>query len=192
MLNMEHDERNNILRILESAIICVKEGNINKLKELSDQTIHDASTYQDQYCTSIAVIMYSLFKIFSRIDYKQKAGWQEYENGILSLLESMKNNLKLKNYSSFDRSIKRFFLIINKIEGKLKLYVQDVINNAKISKGSRLYEHGISLARTAELFGVSAYELMSYVGKTGIADVYTPKKNMLVKRLTMARGLFNE
>jgi len=33
---------------------------------------------------------------------------------------------------------------------------------------------------------------MSYVGKTGIADVYTPKKNMLVKRLTMARGLFNE
>ena len=104
----------------------------------------------------------------------------------------MKNNLKLKNYSSFDRSIKRFFLIINKIEGKLKLYVQDVINNAKISKGSRLYEHGISLARTAELFGVSAYELMSYVGKTGIADVYTPKKNMLVKRLTMARGLFNE
>ena len=66
-----------------------------------------------------------------------------------------------------------------------------MLNKARINKASRLYEHGISIGRTAELLGVTRFELMDYVGKTYIADV---KENMTIgarERLMIARRLFS-
>src|SRR3989344_1772475 len=97
--------------------------------------------------------------------------------------------LKLRMIS-FDLSVKEFFSLVDRVAGKLKFYIKEVIDTAKISKGSRLYEHGVSLSKTADLLGVSAYELMSYIGKTGIADVDAPLKNTVRKRLSFTRGLF--
>ena len=61
---------------------------------------------------------------------------------------------------------------IGRIDDKLKLYIDDVLDKAKIVKGSTLYEHGVSIGRAAELLGISQWELMSYVGKTKIIDRY--------------------
>mgnify|MGYP004006144369 CR=1 FL=1 len=59
---------------------------------------------------------------------------------------------------------------INKISGKLKKYIEDVLSKAKINKASRLYEHGLSLEKTSKLLGVSMFDLADYTGKTGISD----------------------
>ena len=39
---------------------------IKKLKDLSNQTIHDSTTFQDQEAIEIAVLIYSLSKIYEK------------------------------------------------------------------------------------------------------------------------------
>lgn len=187
---MDDEARKNIIRILDEGYRAVQEDNALKLRELSDNTIHDASTKQDNYSISIAVIMFSLHKLFSRISFRTYPNWNQLVEKILALLKAMKVSLEQDRMKSFDMAIREYFHLVDLVAGKLKFYIQEVIDTAKISKGSRLYEHGVSLSRTADLLGVTAYELMSYVGKTGIADVDAPLKNTVRKRLSFARGLF--
>ena len=71
----------------------------------------------------------------------------------------------------------------------LKLYIEQVINQAEVRKGSELYKHGLSIARVCELMGVSHWELMSYVGKTKIAD-YGTETFDIRKRIDFVRSLF--
>ena len=40
-----------------------------------------------------------------------------------------------------------------------------------IKKASRIYEHGISMQKTAKLLGISIWELAEYSGQTGISNV---------------------
>jgi len=79
---------------------------------------------------------------------------------------------------------------MNKLDSKLSVYVEEVFDKAKINKGSRLHEHGLSLGRTAKILGVSEWELMDYVGKTGIADVKLNLTKNIGERLKFARSLF--
>ena len=53
----------------------------------------------------------------------------------------------------------------------LKNYIQDVLKKAAINKGSRIYEHGVSMGQTAKLLGITPWELAEYSGQTGSADV---------------------
>ena len=61
---------------------------------------------------------------------------------------------------------------------------------AQIKKGSRLYEHGLSMAKSAEILGIGQWELMSYVGKTRIIDEEAVTTGVK-KRLDVARKIFN-
>jgi hypothetical protein len=78
---------------------------------------------------------------------------------------------------------------ISQSDEKLLMYVQNVIEKAHIAKGGDIYGHGISIARTAELLGVNQWDLMSFVGKTRIADKEEVPKD-ITKRLTFAKKLF--
>jgi len=79
--------------------------------------------------------------------------------------------------------------VISNFDSKLNLYIQKVIDEAEIKKGSKLYEHGISLAQTADLLGVSQWELMKYIGQTKIADKFVDEVNVK-DRLAHTRRLF--
>ena len=79
--------------------------------------------------------------------------------------------------------------LIGKIDEKLELYIEEVIEKSKIKKGSIIYEHGISVGKVAELLGLSTWELMNYIGKTTIADAGRERINV-ERRLAFARELF--
>jgi predicted transcriptional regulator len=57
------------------------------------------------------------------------------------------------------------------LESNLKRSVQDVFQKARINKASKIYEHGISMGATAELLGISLWDLSSYVGQSTISDM---------------------
>lgn len=59
-------EQKNILRILKETEEAIKNNDSYKLHQLSNQTIHSASTKQDEDNISIAVTIYSLGKIFQK------------------------------------------------------------------------------------------------------------------------------
>ena|SRR3989338_2831758 len=178
--------RKDILLILSKALDILKkkeEEEIAQLKELSNHTIHNSSIFQDDNSIDIAVLIYSLSKIIERrhfIDAK-----------IARLIGESYYLLKNNELTKYERAIRSLFNAISKIDEKLKLYVDEVIEQAQIKKGSKIYEHGISLARSAELFGTSQWELMSYIGKTQISEAHD-KRADIKSRLDFTRQLFTK
>ena len=94
---------------------------------------------------------------------------------------------KFQYWITFD-IFKTILRNISKQDAKMKLYIQQVIERAKVKKASKMHEHGISIARTAELLDLSQWELQSYIGKT-VREI--PHDGMTAKeRLQKARALF--
>ena len=67
--------------------------------------------------------------------------------------------------------------------------MDDVMSEAQIRKGSKMYDHGISLGQAANVLNISQWELMQYLGATKGADSPYDKSNV-VEKLKYARGLF--
>tara|TARA_Y100000310_G_scaffold133590_1_gene132574 strand:+ start:75 stop:632 length:558 start_codon:yes stop_codon:yes gene_type:complete len=179
--------KRDILSILSQIIeiLRVKEDkDIVEIRELSNHTIHNASIYQDEDSVSIAILVYSLSKICER-----KQGELDY-NSVINLLKAASKFLERNNLDKYRRIIKKAFRFISTIDSKLKMYIEEVINQAQIKKGSKLYEHGISMERAAFILGVSEWELMRYIGKTGIADIPLQEPVSVKSRLEFVRGIF--
>lgn len=185
---MEKEALHNILDIFLNVKKAILNNDILTLRNLSNRTIHSSSIYQDEYSISIAVIVYSLSKIFERADYKSMDSWGIFYKACLNFIDGCISSLKRNDLASFSNSLKNFVNAINKLDKKLRDYVKQVIEDSKINKASRLYEHGISIGRTAELVGISAFELSEYIGNTGIAEHGISGK--VIERLKFARGLF--
>ncbi len=185
MIEVKH-----VLDVLKQVKTAIETNNTSKLKFLSDQTIHSASTKQDEDNISLAVTIYSLGKIFERQDYRNLKGWEDFNRLITT---SLNNSIKYLEKNDLENYKKNFVLIgkaINKISGKLKNYIEQVFEKAKVNKASRIYEHGISLGKTANLLGVSLYDLVNYTGGTGIADTDLNQTIDVKQRIKFAEEIF--
>ena len=178
--------KKDIIAVLTELIEILKlkeEADISKIKELSNHVVHNASVFQDEDSISVAILIYSLSKIIERkkdLDYAR----------ILSMLNSCIAGLKNNNEEGFRKSVKNIFNFIRAVDEKLNLYIHEVINQAQIKKGCKLCEHGISVARSAEVLGISQWELMHYLGKTTLIDKFREPLNVN-NRLKIARSLFS-
>ncbi|MBI2651010.1 hypothetical protein HYX01_00915 [Candidatus Woesearchaeota archaeon] len=179
--------RKDALEIIKKviAILSIKgEKDIIGLKGLSNHTIHNASVFQDEISVSVAVLLYALSKIIER-----KRNEMDY-GSIIMHLENAQKYLEKSEESNFSSAIRKLFSEISSIDSKLKLYIEEVVNQAQIKKGYKLCEHGLSCGKASEVLGISQWELMNYIGKTklseGIEDIIDVKE-----RMRLARGLFS-
>jgi len=178
---MNEKIKRDIIAILNDCLKYIELQDIASIKELSNHTIHNASIFQDQDSISIAVIMYALSKIFDRKGAVSK--------DMINILKKAKSALQNNRFELYRKTVKSLIENISKEDTKLKLYIQEVIEQAQIKKGSKLYEHGISMAQAASLLGISQWDLMNYVGKTKISDAF--KETVSIEnRLKFTRGLF--
>ena len=183
-------EKKNIIGILDNSIKAVRKDNYLMLKELSDKTIHSASIYQDQDCISIAVIIYSLSKIFERRKYHEYGDWDLFYKTCLKSLTLAKENFQKERMEDYRKNLRDINTVIDRLESNLKKYIKEVFRKAMINKASRIYEHGISMQRTAELLGISEWELSEYAGRTGISDVNLSITMDIKTRIEKAMELF--
>jgi len=184
-------EKENVLRILQETKIAIKEFNSFKLKELSNQTIHTASITQDPDNIAIAVAVYSLSKIVERKQYQNFAGWEEFYNNIRSAIDKSIEAIKQKDDKKLKESLLLIQKSVSKLSGKLKEYIQDVFRKAQINKASKIYEHGISMEKTAKLLGITLFELASYSGqKPEISDAPLSKTLDVKTRIKTAMEMF--
>jgi len=181
--SMLPEVKTDILSILKEAVAAISDGDMMKLSELSNHTIHNASIFQDEDSISIAVVIYALSKIFGR-----EHG--VVDKNILEQLRAASQSLERDNFGRFKDTIHEITKTISSLDSKLKLYIEEVVNQAQIRKGSKIYEHGISLARASEMLGISQWELMSYVDKTQIID-RAEKARKAKNRIIFTRRLFN-
>ena len=184
-------EVDNILKIFEEAKKAISEGDVIKLKELSNQTIHTASTTQAPDNIAVAVMVYSISKIIERKEYRREKGWKEFYNAILSSINHSIILLKKKDEEGFKKEIENIRKLINKLSGDLKKDIQDVFRKASINKASKIYEHGVSMERTASLLGITMFELASYAGQKQAVSEEKEEKTIDVKsRIKTAMGVF--
>ena len=182
---MEQTVKTDILATLEDVLKILQDKpiHISALKELSNHTIHNASIFQDEDSVSIAILIYAISKILERgLDEK-------YRLRLVALIKEAYTSLDSGDVGKYKSLIRGIFKEITSIETKFKYYIEEVIRQAQIRKGSKIFEHGISIARASEMLGISQWELMSYVGKTALTDM-GPAEEMTKKRLAIARGLF--
>jgi len=175
--------KDDIIKVLARAldILNNEPANITELKELSNHTIHNASIFQDKDSVSIALIIYSLSKIFER---------GQTIDDVKYLFKDAFDSLKNNNFSEYQKIIQDLFKVISVYDNKFSAYIEEVITQAEIKKSSKLYEHGLSLGRASEILGISKWELMSYIGNTKINDVEDSKVDV-VDRIKFTKTLFN-
>jgi hypothetical protein len=81
---------------------------------------------------------------------------------------------------------------ITKVSKDLKYYIQDVFRKAQINKASKIYEHGISMEKTANLLGITVWELANYAGQRPEISEQKEIKTVSVKeRIKLAMGMFS-
>lgn len=184
------EESENILRILKETKEAIKKNDTFKIRSLSNQTINTASLTQDPDNIAVAVMVYSLSKILEREDYRKLAGWNTFYKIFISTFDKSIEDIEKKEYEKFRKDFEMIRKTINKMSGKLRRYIEDVFKQAEINKASRLYEHGLSMEQTANLLGITLYDLAEYVGKTGISEVHENQTISAKERVKIAMEMF--
>jgi len=183
-------EVENVLRILKETKRLIEEDNPFELKTLSNQTIHSATISQDGDNIVVAVLVYSLGKVLERDHYRNMDGWTEFYNSLIKNLELTIDALKKESVNNARIYLGRIRNSLNKFSGDLSRYIKDVFKKAEINKAFKLYEHGLSTEKTAELLGVSLWDLSSYIGQSSIADAKIAISMPIAKRIKIAEDIF--
>ncbi len=185
------EEKNHILDILRQVRDAVQRKDYIKIKHLSNKFVHHSSVHQDADVIAVAVIIYSLSKMIEREDYKTEKNWKQFYKDYLRTINNMIKALEKNNHKEFHNQIELNRKLLSKLSGNLKRDMKDVFNRAKINKASKIYEHGISMEKTAKILGITLWELAEYSGRSNFKHVNLGVTMPLEKRLALAREIFN-
>ena len=183
-------EPKHILNILNQTKAAVKKEDTIKLKELSNQTMHSASIQQDTDSIMIAVILYSLSKMLERTGYHSNKEWKPFLKNLMRHIDNSIHALKHNKQKKLSSELGKITQEISSLSGDFKKSIRDVFKKAKINKASRIYEHGLSMEKTAKLLGVSIWDLAEYTGQTGVSDVNLNVTMPIKKRIKIAEEIF--
>ena len=187
---MEQVVKKDILSILTKSYETIRRKQYYKLKSISDTIIHNSVITQDESCILLTVVIYSLSKIYERESYREYDDFKILDTVVVNELKKAFNSASNNKTVEYEESLRNILKVYTKLTSKLSGHVKEIIENAKINRASRLYEHGVSLGRTSEILGISEFDLMSYVGKTGIGDVSLGINKKIADRIKFTRGLF--
>lgn len=158
----EHD---NIIRILKETKNALGKRDASKLKELSNQTIHTASVAQDEDNIAVAVLVYSLSKLIERGKLKNEKDFVKIYQKFGSVIDKILESLVKRDSENLKKNLKLVEISMRGVSKNLRKYVEAVFIKARINKASKIHEHGISLGKTAELLGLTSWDLASYSSK---------------------------
>ena len=183
-------ERGNVLRIFQETKEAVERRDATTIRNLSNQTNNTAALTNDPDNIAAAVIIYSLSKIIERADYEKLPGWNKFYGVYVNCIGNVIGAIKKRDDEAFRKHVKMLRDAIGKLSGRLKIYIQDVFRKASINKASKLYEHGLSMEKTADLLGITLFELADYAGSKELADAPQIKTVDVKARIRMAMEMF--
>ena len=182
-------EVENILRILKDTKRFLQDDNPFELKNLSNQTVHSATISQDPDNVIVAVLVYSLGKILERSNYRNMEGWNEFYKEVVKNLDFSIKHLENNDIDKCRIHLGKIRSSLHKINGDLRNYIRDIFYKAEINKAFKLYEHGLSSEQTAELLGVSLWDLSTYIGQSTISDARVSISMPVEKRIKIAEEI---
>ncbi len=183
-------ERENVLRILKETKTAMGKGDAATVKSLSNQTINTASLTQDPDNIALAVVVYSLGKVIERHQYQEFKGWDGFFSAVINAIGLSIKDIEMGKEDKVGEDLGKITKEVEKLSGTFKKYIQDVFWKARINKASKIYEHGISMEKTAKLLGITLYELASYAGQARIDDAPLENTMDVKKRIKIAMEMF--
>ena len=184
-------EKENILRILEGTKTAIQKGDAATIKTLSNQTTNTISLTHDPDNIAIAVIVYSISKLLERPDYQKLPGWNEFYKTAFLCINNTIIAIKKNNEAKISENLNCLRTSLLKVSGDLKKYIQDIFRKASINKASKVYEHGISMEKTAKLLGITMFELANYAGqKEEISEAPVARGINIKSRIKLAMDMF--
>lgn len=183
-------EVENVLRILSETREAFNTGDVSKMKQLSNQTIHTATVAQDGDNVVVAVFVYALGKVLEREQYREMEGWDIFYKALVKNLDIAIESLKANDIHKFRDAIGAIRQSLNRIDKNLGTYIKDVFYKAEINKAFKLYEHGLSSEKTAKLLGVSLWDLAGYIGQSTVSEAYASETIPVQERIKFAEEIF--
>lgn len=180
--------KRDIIKVLESARTAIKEKRFGILHPISDHIIHSISIFQDKAIFDAAVAIYALSKIYGKERHIRHKKIKKFTREILDLLRDGIRALKQDNEREYRRALKQILTKIHRLDRQINVYIEDVLEFARIKKGSRIYEHGISLGQAAAAARVSKWELMPTAGETHTHETFIEPIER--RRLKLVKKLF--
>lgn len=185
------EEAEHKIQVLEGAKQALSGKDSYALRGLSDQTIHCASTYQDNGSIITAVLIYALSKLVERKDFERIKNWDKLVEKLLYLFTEAIKAAMQEDEDKYEENMKIARETLESSSVDLKHYIQEVLNKASINKASKMYEHGISLGQTAKLLGLTNWELTEYTGQSKIVESRYNKTINIKTRAKMALDFFS-
>ena len=189
---IEREEVEHQINVLRGAKGALLEKNSLILTELSDQTLHCATKYQNSGSMTMAVVLYSLSKIIERKSYQKIKGWDSLVKKINSLFDLTIKSLEDDNQEAYEDYLVRVRKTLESNAGNLKPIIQDILRKASINKAAKIYEHGISLERTAKMLGITQWELTDYTAQKNYNYPVFNSKLKTKERALMALEFFRK
>ncbi len=182
-------EKEHVISILKDANEAVRADNTLLLNELSNQTLHSSSIYQDPDSIALAVTMYVLGKIFSNPTFKAYDKWNLFVKKTAMCLSKASRAVQKNDLIGFRKEIVQIRKSTN-LFGGLRESIKEVFRKASINKASKIYEHGISRAETADLLGITQWELANYAASTFIRESDLLLTKNVKERIKFVEELF--
>jgi len=177
------------LHVLTQAKDALEHKNTALLRSVSNQTIHNASIFQDEFSIRVATVTYALSKLVESSVNKNK-NIDVVKYGIF--IDHLITHLHERDTEGFENTIQKIFVVMQRDEGEFRQYVIHVRTQANLNKSAKLVDHGLSVAQASSKTGVSQWQIYNYMGKTTINDDGTDSVGNAKKRLNYAMKLFSK
>jgi len=140
--------------------------NVRDLREVMNHCAAKLVTDEQHAYFLLALIAYILSKIIQKPRYKDPKIFKRIE---ASLKEAI-SFAKLNNAPALNECLDRMLAGITEMEKVDRRFVTNVVEKGRTKIASLLYAQGISLNRSVSLTGARKQEVLSYTGKTMMAD----------------------
>jgi len=185
MKEVEH-----ILDILKRARQASDKEDVGELKKLSDMTVHGVSIYQDEDGILAAIVIYALAKLIERKTRYSDKDYGKYLNFYKHSLDDSIQCIEGDKCDEFRNHVASMIKRTDKLPDEFRNDVSYIFRKARINKASKVYEHGVSMEKTAKLLGISQWELAEYIGPTNLSDNSQSKTISAKKRVQEAMNFF--
>ncbi|MEK6871553.1 MAG: hypothetical protein AABX16_01485, partial [Nanoarchaeota archaeon] len=192
-VNDSMDEIEDILQLVLQVEKALKNKNPLQIKKVSEEIIQHTTMHQDEDLVAFAVIIYALSKLIEReIDVRGKL-WAVFYKKFYRNINDMILALREKDIQKFREEISANRKLIDGLVGDVRKYINDVFIKAKINKASQMYEHGISMGKTAQILGISMWDIAEYSGQKGITDPHHLSLTLPIKeRIALVEEIFKQ
>jgi predicted HTH domain antitoxin len=184
------EEVAHVIEVLTRSRYALEQEDTKQLRELSDRTIHAASVYQHTDYILVATIIYALSKLVERKDKLNLKNWQSFIKDVSNLLSLAINSLQKGKHSQFIKFLSKTKYYLENSSQEVKPLIEELLRKASINKASKIYEHGISLAKTTKLLGVTPWELSEYIGEKEGPQIKLNKTIDVKDRIKLAMEFF--